>query len=146
MAVPLVLFFGRVAGQLLVATTAPTWLPPMHRWYSGLVPYRYLLPIRILLLGLMAAMAIGVGRRSPPFGALALGVGARIVSASYVYALGIIARSLNSFATPERRGVLVPIAFHFVLAGFLFTYGSAAIVRSSADRRDGRARQVEDPS
>jgi len=32
MAVLLVLFLGRVVGQILAATTAPSWLPPMARW------------------------------------------------------------------------------------------------------------------
>jgi hypothetical protein len=27
-------------------------------------------------------------------------------------------------AAPERRGVLIPIVFHFVLAAFLYAYGS----------------------
>jgi hypothetical protein len=31
MAVLLVLFLGRVVGQILVATVAPAWLPPMAR-------------------------------------------------------------------------------------------------------------------
>jgi hypothetical protein len=130
MAVLLVLFLGRVVGQILAATTAPSWLPPMGRWYSGLMPYRWLLPTQIAFLVLMTAMTIGVGRRSPPFGTLSADAGAWIVWASYVYALGMVARSIRyALATPERRGVLIPIVFHFVLAGFLFAYGSAAIVR-----------------
>ena len=64
MAVLLVLFFGRVVGQILVATIAPTWLPPMARWYSGLMPYRYLLPTQIVFLVVMTAMTIGVARRT----------------------------------------------------------------------------------
>ena len=130
MAVLLVLFLGRVAGQILAATTAPSWLPPMARWYSGLMPYRWLLPTQIAFLVLMTAMTIGVDRWSPPFGTLSTDAGAWIVWASYVYALGMVARSIRyALATPERRGVLIPIVFHFVLAGFLFAYGSAAIVR-----------------
>ena len=130
MAVLLVLFLGRVAGQILAATTAPSWLPPMARWYSGLMPYRWLLPTQIAFLVLMTAMTIGVDRWSPPFGTLSTDAGAWIVWASYVYALGMVARSIRyALATPERRGVLIPIVFHFVLAGFLFAYGRAAIVR-----------------
>ena len=29
---------------------------------------------------------------------------------------------------PERRGVFIPIVFHFVLAAFLFVHGSAGLV------------------
>jgi hypothetical protein len=130
MAVLLLLFLGRVVGQMLAATTAPSWLPPMARWYSGLMPYRWLLPTQIVFLALMTAMTLGVYRESPPLGTLSAHAGAWIVWASYVYALGMVARSIRyARATPERRGVLIPIVFHFVLAGFLFVYGSAAIGR-----------------
>jgi hypothetical protein len=144
MATLLVLFFGRVIGQLLVATTEPSWLPPMPRWYSGLMPYRFLLPTQIVFLALMTAMTIGVSRQSAPFGALSAGVGSGIVWASYLYALGMVVRSVRyALAAPERRGVLIPIAFHFVLAGFLFTYGSAAITQSDSDRVAYRQNDVE---
>ena len=129
MAVLLVLFLGRVVGQILAATTAPSWLPPMARWYSGLMPYRYLLPTQIVFLVLMTAMTIDVDRQSSPFGTISASTGAWIVWFSYVYALGMVVRSIRyALATPERRGVLIPIVFHFVLAAFLFAYGSATIV------------------
>lgn len=128
MDVLLVLFLGRVVGQILAATTAPSWLPPMARWYSGLMPYRYLLPTQVVFLVLMTAMTIGVARQSSPFGTISASAGAWLVWFSYVYALGMVVRSIRyARATPERRGVLIPIVFHFVLAAFLFAYGSAAI-------------------
>jgi hypothetical protein len=134
MAILLVLFLGRVVGQILAATTAPPWLPPMARWYSGLMPYRYLLPTQIVFLVVMAAMTIAVDRQSAPLGTLSADAGAWVVWASYVYALGMVARSIrHALAKPERRGVLIPIVFHFVLAGFLFAYGSAAIERSDSN-------------
>jgi hypothetical protein len=38
----------------------------------------------------------------------------------------MVVRSVRYARTPpERRGVLIPIVFHFVLAAFLFTYGRA---------------------
>lgn len=133
MAVLLVLFLGRVVGQILVATVAPAWLPPMARWYSGLMPYRFLVPIQIVFLILMTAMTIGVARESQPLGTLPARVGTWIVLASYVYAFGMIARSIRyALAEPEHRGVLIPIVFHFVLAAFLFTFGSAALERHRA--------------
>ena len=52
--------------------------------------------------------------------------GTWIVWASYVYALGMVGRAVRyALATPERRGVLIPIVFHFVLAAFLFVWGSS---------------------
>ena len=125
-----VLFVLRVLGQILAATSAPTWLPPMARWYSGLMPYRYLLPTQIVFIVVMLAMMAGVAR-----GVAALGpqAGRWIVWASYLYALGMVVRSVRyAVAAPERRGVLIPIIFHFVLAAFLFVYGSAAIVLPAA--------------
>ena len=124
MVVLLVLFLARVLGQVLAATVAPTWLPPMARWYSGLMPYRYLLPTQILFLVVMTAMTLGVARESAPLGVSAPAAGRWVVWASYVYAFGMVVRAVRYAVTPpERRGVLIPIVFHFVLAGFLFTYG-----------------------
>jgi hypothetical protein len=127
MAVLLLLFFGRVVGQILAATTAPSWLPPMARWYSGVMPYRYLLPTQVVFLVVMTAMVVAVARRSEPLGVLSNTASAWVIWASYVYALGMVVRSVRyATATPERRGVLIPIIFHFVLAAFLFAYGSAS--------------------
>ena len=84
MAVLLVLFIGRVLGQVLVATIAPSWLPPMARWYSGLMPYRYLLPTQVGFLALMTAMTLGVDRQRAPFGTIPAAAGGWIVWASYV--------------------------------------------------------------
>jgi hypothetical protein len=127
MAVLLLLFFGRVVGQILAATTAPSWLPPMARWYSGVMPYRYLLPTQVVFLVVMTAMVVAVARRSEPLGVLSNTASAWVIWASYVYALGMVVRSVRyATATPEQRGVLIPIIFHFVLAAFLFAYGSAS--------------------
>ena len=126
MAVLLALFFARVLGQIVAATIAPPWLPPMRRWYSGLMPYRYLLPTQIVFLVVMAVTTLSIARRSAPLGTAAPGVGTWIIWASYAYTLGMVVRSVRYASTPpERRGVLIPIVFHFVLAAFLFTYGRA---------------------
>ena len=128
MAVLLALFFARVLGQIVAATIAPPWLPPMRRWYSGLMPYRYLLPTQIVFLVVMAVTTLSIARRSAPLGTAAPGVGTWIIWASYAYAFGMVVRSVRYASTPpERRGVLIPIVFHFVLAAFLFTYGRALI-------------------
>ena len=128
MAVLLALFFARVLGQIVAATIAPPWLPPMRRWYSGLMPYRYLLPTQIVFLVVMAVTTLSIARRSAPLGTMAPAVGTWIIWASYAYALGMVVRSVRYASTPPgRRGVLIPIVFHFVLAAFLFTYGRALI-------------------
>ena len=128
MAVLLALFFARVLGQIVAATIAPPWLPPMRRWNSGLMPYRYLLPTQIVFLVVMAVTTLSIARRSAPLGTIAPAVGTWIIWASYAYAFGMVVRSVRYASTPpERRGVLIPIVFHFVLAAFLFTYGRALI-------------------
>lgn len=126
MAVLLVLFLARVLGQIFAATLAPSWLPPMRRWYSGLMPYRYLLPTQIVFLVIMTAMTVSVAHESAPLGVEAPAVGTWVIGASFVYALAMVVRSVRYARTPpDRRGVLIPIVFHFVLAAFLCTYGRA---------------------
>jgi hypothetical protein len=121
----LVLFFLRVVGQILAATTAPGWLPPMDRWYSGLMPYRILLPTQVVFLVVMTAMLFGVAREAHPLGTPHPAVGRWLIWGSYVYFLGMVVRAVRyALASPERRGVLIPIVFHVVLAAFLFVYAS----------------------
>jgi hypothetical protein len=119
------LFVGRVVGQLLAATLRPRWLPPMPRWYSGVMPYRYLLPSQVLIIALMIAMIAGVSAGSGTFGSRRPEGGVAVAWASYLYAGGMVWRAIRRGLQPvERRGVVIPIVFHFVLAAFLFVYAS----------------------
>lgn len=119
------LFVARVVGQILAATTRPRWLPPMSRWYSGVMPYRYLLPSQVLITVLMAAMIVGVSGKMGALGARRESLGLIALLASYVYAAGMVWRAVHrAVQPPERRGVVIPILFHLVLAVFLFVYGS----------------------
>ena len=121
----LALFVLRVSGQILAATIAPQWLPPMARWYSGLMPYRYLLAAQLLFVVVMAMIIGQVATGRSPLGTGPRAAGAWIVWASYLYAFGMVVRAVRYvLATPARRGVLIPIVFHFVLAAFLFVWGS----------------------
>lgn len=118
------LFVLRVASQVIVFLAAPGWLPPMSRWYSGVMPYRYLLPSQLVITGLMVAMIGQVARGATPGGGLA----AAEVWASYLYAAGMAVRLAKWLRDPpERRGVFIPIVFHFVLAAFLFVHGSTGL-------------------
>jgi hypothetical protein len=60
----LALFVLRVAGQALVALFDVRFLPPMEAWYSGVMPYPYLLPAQIVIIVLMASRSAF----SPPLG------------------------------------------------------------------------------
>jgi hypothetical protein len=121
----LALFVARVAGQIAVVLAQPRWLPPMKDWYSGLLPYRYLLPAQLMIVALMIAMIRQVHAGASPNRELAIGV---FVVAT-LYALAMLMR----FAILRRRhpdyrwyeGGMIPILFHWVLAAFLFTYAAA---------------------
>jgi hypothetical protein len=132
----LLLFLLRVIGQIVAATLAPSWLPPMARWYSGLMPYRYLLPTQILFLVVMTLMTLQAGTDGATLGSKrgSSMVGDAIVWASYIYALGMAVRAVRYVRSPpERRGVLIPIIFHFVLAAFLFVYGSKLVLEQQQE-------------
>ena len=119
------LFLVRVAGQVYVAVRRPGWLPPMSEW--NLVPYRYLLPIQLLFLSVMAVIVVGLAReegvlaeRHPSFGGFLIGL-------AIVYAGAMVVR----YAVRMRRrrearwfGGAIPIVFHVVVAAFLFTWGT----------------------
>lgn len=111
----LALFIARVIGQVLVVIAQPHWLPPMEAWYSGLMPYRYLLPAQIAIIALMVAMIRQVASGAPPNRSLAIGI---FVFAT-IYAAAMVVRFF------VRRRPLIPILFHWVLAAFLFTYATA---------------------
>jgi hypothetical protein len=121
----LALFLARVAGQIAVVLRAPSWLPPMKDWYSGLMPYRYLLPAQIAIIALMVAMIRHVAGGPKPNARLALG----ITAFATLYALAMIIRCIVLRRRhPDYRwyeGGMIPILFHWVLAAFLFTYAAA---------------------
>ena len=58
----LFLFVLRVAGQVLVAFFNVRFLPPMEAWYSGLMPYEYLLPSQVVLIAVMTKICIDFSR------------------------------------------------------------------------------------
>jgi hypothetical protein len=129
------LFVARVIGQILAATARPRWLPPMSRWYSGVMPYRYLLPTQLLFILLMNAMIVAVTNEAGLLGRPSLWIGVSTIWASYAYAAGMVWRSVRrAMQPPERKGVLIPIVFHFVLAAFLFVYGSWHVREADIDR------------
>lgn len=119
------LFLGRVAGQVLVAFFEVMWLPPMERWYSGLVPYSLLLPIQIVMLVFMFWIVLNVARGRGYFVAPHLRAARYLKWFSYIYFLSMILRYvLTMWWHPELRWFTgtIPIWFHMVLAAFLYTY------------------------
>ncbi len=128
-------FFLRVVGQALVAFRDVTFLPPMPEWYSGLLPYPVLLPIQVAILAVQAVISrdlwTGHGLfavRRPPAGRLLRGL-------SVVYFAAMALRYVITMALrPERRwlGGVIPIVFHWVLAGYLFVLGRYHLRRARA--------------
>jgi len=122
------LFLVRVIGQVEVLLLEPEWLPPMSAFYSGLLPYPILLPLQIALLMLMSVLA---ARESPKSCSLAprSATGTRIVRAvAFVYFAIMAARLAWCVHTYGRDFYLhggLPVAFHWVLALFLFVWARA---------------------
>lgn len=113
----LFLFCLRVTGQALVYFFSVSFLPPMETWYSGLMPYPYLLPTQLLIVFLYGKVCLdfsrGVGFFANP--RRRLGMGLLIFGSLYLVAM--IVRLLIW------QKHTIPIFFHGVLAGFVITVG-----------------------
>jgi hypothetical protein len=123
LAVLLALFVLRVAGQLAVVLFHVPWLPPMAAWYSGLLPYRVLLPVQIALVVIMAAVTLDFARGEGAFVEPRRAIGLALAVASAIYFGAMILRAALRVA--RRAGHrwyeagTIPTAFHFVLASYL---------------------------
>lgn len=119
------LFVLRVAGQLLVRTRPPAWLPPNQHW--ALTPYVLLLPVQLGIVGLLAWIDVdfarGYGAWTDPRPTLGSGA----IWFSVIYGGAMLIRYVWRMSRrPEERwfGGAIPIVFHWVLAGYLFVFGS----------------------
>jgi len=110
------LFVLRVLGQALVAFAGVQWLPPMQAWYSGLVPYEFLLPSQILLIVLMGWICVDFTRRRGPFYAPRRLFAVWWLWLAWLYLAGMLAR----FAW---FGPSIPVVFHWILAAFMLAVG-----------------------
>ena len=120
-----ILFLLRVAGQLAVRAWGPQWLPPTEQW--NLMPYRLLLPIQLAILAAMAWIVAGLFGESGVFATPRPTLGTGIVWFSYVYAAAVAVRyAVRMRRRPDERwfGGTIPIVFHWVLASFLFVFGT----------------------
>jgi hypothetical protein len=119
------LFVFRVAGQLLVRTRAPTWLPSNEYW--ALTPYAVLLPVQLAVVGLLTWIDVhfarGYGSWTDPRPAL----GSAVIWFSLIYGGAMLVRYVWRMSRlPRQRwfGGTIPIVFHWVLAAYLFVFGS----------------------
>ena len=120
------LFALRVLGQALVVTRAPRWLPSNEHWYSGLMPYRFLLPAQLALLAVMIVIASDVYRGQGMFTAdWWAGAVGYLAALSWFYFAAMVVRYVLTMALrPDLRWFrrTIPIWLHMVLAVALWAF------------------------
>jgi hypothetical protein len=122
-----VLVFGRVLGQLVVARSAPRWLPPFAQWQSGLLPYPVLLAGQTVVLLLMVWISVDFSRGAGFWTTPRPRLGLAALVWSYVYFAAMIVRYVTRMVRrPDQRwlGGTIPIIFHSVVAAFQWTFGT----------------------
>jgi hypothetical protein len=123
------LFVVRVVGQIEVAWSAPTWLPPFRAWESGLLPYSLLLPVQIVLISWMAVIAADHWRGSGRFWVRQTVTRRRLRMAAGAYFAAMLLRLAITAAIPPHslmdRG-LIPVIAHWDLAAFMYLTSLAA--------------------
>lgn len=125
------LFFLRVIGQVEALLLAPPWLPPMHDWYSGLLPYPLLLPAQIAILMLMSVVVFREMQTSRVGDARPARWRAWVRWFALIYFAVMVVRlavQLSRGAEDVIAAGGIPVAFHWVLALFL-------LVLSRTERR-----------
>ena len=110
------LFLFRVLGQVVVALWAPSFLPPMEAWYSGLMPYRFLLPSQIVILLLFSKIAFDLCRGHGYWFGPKKQIGMGLLIFGTIYFLAMIARFFL-------QGISIPVIFHWILAGYILILG-----------------------
>jgi uncharacterized protein len=121
-----VLLILRVAGQLIVATAAPRWLPPMEQWQSGLLPYPVLVAGQAVVLTLMIWITIDFARGAGFWLAPHPSLGLAALRWSYLYFGAMVVRYVRRMVRrPDQRwfGGTIPIIFHAVVAAFQWAFG-----------------------
>jgi uncharacterized protein len=120
------LFILRVAGQALVAFFHVEFLPPMQEWYSGLLPYPYLLPSQVIIIALMVKVCDDFTRGSGLFVEPRRFFAVYWLYFGWCYLAVMVARyPVHRVLHPEARWFsgAIPILFHWVLAAFVITVG-----------------------
>ena len=120
-------FILRVIGQMFVAMGCRGFLPPMDQWYSGLVPYPWLVVCQIIIIILYGKVCLnfsqGKGFFATPHRGLGKGL---LIFGSLYFGVMVIRYILRMTFHPEARwfGGTIPIFLHCVLAAFLLIVGN----------------------
>lgn len=120
------LFALRVLGQALVAFLNVSWLPAMEHWHSGLIPYPTLLIVQLLMLILMIKITGEIWRGRGFFAEVRPHWADFLIKFSAAYVgIMVLRYILTMIERPDQRwlGPMIPIFFHFVLAGFVYVLG-----------------------
>jgi hypothetical protein len=113
----LALFVLRVLGQAVVVFLDVQFLPPREAWYSGLMPYEYLLPSQLLIIAVMAKICSDFSREHGFFFQPEKLFSTAWLWFGYLYLAAMLARAVFLWDRP------IPIVFHWVLAAFVITVG-----------------------
>jgi hypothetical protein len=89
----------------------------MQAWYSGLMPYEYLLPAQLLIIVLMGKICVDFTRQRGFFYEPQKLFATAWLWFGYAYLAAMLARAVFVWDRP------IPIVFHWVLAAFVITVG-----------------------
>ena len=94
----------------------------MERWYSGLMPYKYLLPSQLLLIALMIWICVDFTRGRGYFVRPKRFVAVPWLAFGWIYLGAMLLRwPLQALLKPD--GPVIPIVFHWVLASYVIAIG-----------------------
>ena len=89
----------------------------MERWYSGLIPYPWLLLSQLLIIALMAKICVDFTRARGFFYEPRRALGLPVVVFGFAYFAVMLGRAILVWDRP------IPIVFHWVLATFVLLVG-----------------------
>jgi hypothetical protein len=122
----------------------------MHQWYSGLLAYRYLLPVQIVIIIVYAKVCLSFTRGQGFLVAPRRRLGRILLLFGWLYFACMLVRYAVTMAVyPERRwtGGSIPIFFHLVLSAFILVLGRYHFVNGSETESlpEWRAERAECP-
>ena len=132
----LILFFGRVAAQLVQWLWPTPLLPDFAAWQSGLLPYGVLLVAQLLILALLLHQTVRIwsarARPRRPLGGVLLTLGGLYMAGAAFRLAAGVAKLID---LPFFQAIL-PSVFHVVLAGVVLVLGDFHF-RGAGARRGG---------
>ena len=120
-------------GQAIAFNWQAGFLPGMWEWSSSPVRYSAQLQAHFIILGLMVRVFRDVASKKGFFSLAPIWVGENLRWLSYLYVLSIVARyAFTLVSSPDKSWFehLLPICFHVILAGYIYTYCHYLVVFS----------------